>query len=48
MHPNAWDTADTTRAQAEALFDELGVTPVPLTGQQEPLAEYGLVHLLHR
>ena len=47
MHPNAWDTADTTRAQAEALFDELGVTPVPLTGQQEPLAEYGLVYLAH-
>ena len=45
MHPNVWDTADTTRAGAESLLEELGLRAVPLTGQTDALGEYGIVHL---
>jgi FkbM family methyltransferase len=48
MHPNVWDSAQTTRAEAEALLDELGLRAVPLMGQLDPLAEHGLVHLAYR
>lgn len=45
MHPTEWAVAGTTRAGAEALLEALGVTAVPLTGQADPLGEYGVVHL---
>lgn len=45
MHPNVWNSANTTRARAESLLDELGLRPVALTGQSDPLGEHGLVHL---
>lgn len=45
LHPNAWPAAGTTREDAEALLAELGLAPVPLTGQRDPLAEHGIVHL---
>ena len=45
MHPNVWGSADTTRDTAETLLAELGLEPVPLTGQADPLGEHGLVHL---
>ena len=45
MHPNVWDTAGATRDTAAALLDELGLRPVPLTGQRDPLGEHGLVYL---
>lgn len=45
MHPNVWDSAQTTRAMAQDLLDSLGVKMVPLTGQKDPLSEYGLVYL---
>jgi FkbM family methyltransferase len=45
MHPNVWDSANTTRIGAEELFADLGLYPVPLTGQLDPLNEHGLVHL---
>jgi FkbM family methyltransferase len=48
MHPNVWDSANTTRARAEALLDDLGLRAVPLTGQRDALAEYGIVHLAYR
>jgi FkbM family methyltransferase len=48
MHPNVWHSADTTRAGAEALLEELGLQIVPLTGQKFPLDEHGLVHLAYR
>lgn len=48
MHPDVWDSAATTRAGAEALLAELGLTPVPLTGQRDPLGEHGIVHLAPR
>jgi FkbM family methyltransferase len=45
MHPNVWNSANTTRAGAELLLRELGLTAVPLMGQTDPLDDYGLVHL---
>jgi FkbM family methyltransferase len=48
MHPDAWGSAGTDRAQLECLLDELGLDPVPLTGQTDALGEHGLVNLLHR
>jgi FkbM family methyltransferase len=48
MHPNVWDSANTTRARAEMLFEELRLTPIPLTGQTDPLNDHGLVHLSYQ
>jgi FkbM family methyltransferase len=48
MHPSVWASADTTREGAAALLDELGLRPVPLTGQRDPLGEHGLVYLEKR
>jgi FkbM family methyltransferase len=45
MHPNVWDSANTTRAGAESLFEELGLRAIPLTGQSDPLGDHGIVHL---
>lgn len=47
MHPNVWDSAGTTREQAEGLLAELKLRPVPLQGQTDPLGDHGLVHLAH-
>ena len=47
MHPNVWASADTTRALAEATLTELGLRAVPLTGQADPLGDYGIVYLKH-
>lgn len=48
MHPNVWDSANTTRAGAESLLDQLGLRAIPLTGQRDPLGDYGIVHLAYR
>jgi FkbM family methyltransferase len=45
MHPDVWSSADTTRAQAEALLAELKLRAVSLMGQSDPLGEHGLVYL---
>jgi FkbM family methyltransferase len=45
MHPNVWESANTTRAGVESLFTELGLRAVPLMGQADPLGDYGLVQL---
>ncbi len=45
MHPNAWADSGWSAARAEALFAELGLIPVPLTGQRDALREYGIVAL---
>src|SRR2546426_8946209 len=45
MHPNVWGSANTTRAMAEELFADLGLRTVALTGQSDPLGDYGIVHL---
>jgi FkbM family methyltransferase len=48
MHPNVWESADTTRECAEALLLELGLRATPLTGQADPLSDHGLVYLTHQ
>jgi FkbM family methyltransferase len=47
MHPDVWDSASTTRADAEDLLRELRLSVIPLTGQTDPMAEHGLVYLEH-
>ena len=46
MHPDLWDSAATPRPDVDALFAELRLRPIPLTGQRAPLTERGVVHLL--
>jgi FkbM family methyltransferase len=48
MHPDVWSSAETTRADAERFLSEMGLRAVSLTGQRDPLAEHGLVHLSWR
>lgn len=45
MHPNVWSSANTTRAKAQDLLNHLGLRAIPLTGQSDPLGDYGIVHL---
>jgi FkbM family methyltransferase len=45
MHPDAWSSAGTTKASASRYLSDMGLHAVPLTGQRDALAEYGLVHL---
>ena len=48
MHPNVWDSADTTRDKAESLLADLGLEIIPLTGQIDPLNDYGQVYLAYK
>jgi FkbM family methyltransferase len=48
MHPNVWSSANTNRASAEALLDELQLTPVPLQGQSDPWNDHATVQLKQR
>jgi len=48
MHPNVWASAGTSRDDVDALLDDLELEAVPLTGQKDPLSDYGLVYLAHR
>jgi FkbM family methyltransferase len=45
MHPNVWHESETSRSAAEQLLSELRLKAVPLSGQTDPLADYGIVHL---
>ena len=45
IHPSLWASAGTSRADVESFLDETGLHAMPLTGQRDPLGEYGLVHL---
>jgi len=47
MHPDVWESANTTRSRAETLLADLGLRAEPLMGQIDPLGEYGLVHLFY-
>lgn len=47
MHPNVWSSANTTQAKAADLLNQLGLRAIPLTGQTDPLADYGIVHLAY-
>ena len=48
MHRDDWPSAQTTRADAERILSEIGLRAMSLTGQRDPLAEHGLVHLAWR
>lgn len=48
MHPDLWSSAGTGRNQMVALLEELRLHPRSLTGQSDPLGEYGLVSLEYR
>lgn len=45
MHPSFWPALGNNRAEAEGVLRELGLHAVPLSGQADPLGEYGIVHL---
>jgi hypothetical protein len=45
MHPNVWDSAETTPQLADDVLSDLRLQARPLTGQMEPLQEHGLVYL---
>jgi FkbM family methyltransferase len=45
MHPDVWHKSETSRAEADDLLRELRLQAIPLTGQKDPLSEYGIVHL---
>ena len=45
MHPDSWEVAGTSRADAESLFRELRLRAEPLSGQADVLATYGHVWL---
>src|SRR5205807_2491515 len=47
VHPNVCSSANTTRARTEDLRADLGLCALPLTGQSDPLGDYGLVHLAY-
>lgn len=43
MHPTLWKSAGKSRTEFETLLDELDLVPIPMTGQVDCLAEYGIV-----
>jgi FkbM family methyltransferase len=43
MHPNLWMSAGASRGDFEQFCTEARLTPVALTGQKDPFAEYGVV-----
>lgn len=45
LHPDAWAVAGTGRADLERWLADTGLRIVPLSGQVDPLAEYGHVAL---
>lgn len=45
LHPSAWADAGCSVEEVQSLFDSLGLRAVPLTGQEDPIAEYGIVRL---
>jgi FkbM family methyltransferase len=45
IHPNAWEVAGTCRADLERLLNEYRLRVVPLSGQVDPLEQYGHVAL---
>lgn len=47
MHPSVWASAGDDYSSATKVLHELRLRPVPLTGQVDPLDEYGQVLLEH-
>jgi FkbM family methyltransferase len=48
MHPRLWNLSGEGRKDMEDLLRRLGLVPIPLTGQADPLGENGVVHLQYR
>lgn len=46
LHPSSWGDAGCTAAELRQLLDSLGLRPVGLTGQTDPVEEYGVVRLV--
>lgn len=47
MHPNLWHLAGSTAEDLKRLLATLGLRALGITGQVDPLAEYGIVHLYY-
>ncbi len=47
MHPDIWNSAATSRSDVEAFLGEFHLRAEPLTGQKDPLSDYGIVHLAY-
>lgn len=45
LHPHLWDVAGTSLGRLKEVLADLELRPVPLTGQKDPLTEYGIVRL---
>jgi len=45
MHPGAWADTGWDARRGRGLLEELRLTAIPLTGQHDPFAEYGIVAL---
>ena len=45
MHPASWSSANSSHDQMVCFLNEMRLRPRPLTGQREPLKDYGLVYL---
>jgi hypothetical protein len=43
MHLDVWNSAATSRSDAERFLSEMGLHAIPLTGQKDALGEHGLV-----
>jgi FkbM family methyltransferase len=48
MHPALWEMSGSSRSDVERLLAELGLVPVALAGQIDPLGEKGIVRLEYR
>lgn len=46
MHPDLWPELSDSGSSAASILEQLGLRPVPLTGQNDPLVERGVVHLV--
>jgi FkbM family methyltransferase len=45
MHPSEWRAPNRSRREMEQLLNDLQLRPRCLTGQRDPLSEYGIVYL---
>jgi len=48
MHSDAWASTGRKRADLEALLAELRMEAIPITGQRDPLKDYGIVALIYK
>jgi len=48
MHPNAWKDSGETAESCATLLNALGLDAIPLSGQKDPLRDYGIVHMAYK